>query len=53
LAEWRQRIADAERQLEKINARIEELQATTESPKLTVRPKRTPTGPGGSMVIEY
>lgn len=53
LAEWKQRIAEAEAQLRKVNVRIEELQATTEPAKLSVRPKRTPMGPGGAMVIEY
>ena len=53
LHEWRQRCEQAEITLEKLEARIAELQSQTELVQPRVRPKRVPLGPAGTMVLEY
>lgn len=53
--EWETRLLEARTNLEKIEARVAELQAEANlipaNPR--VRPKRVPFGPGGTVVIEY
>jgi chromosome segregation ATPase len=56
VAEWKARMGEAEVQLARIANRIEELQEQSEvlaPKKLSVRPKRKPMGPGGTLVLEY
>jgi septal ring factor EnvC (AmiA/AmiB activator) len=53
--EWETRLTEANTNLEKIEARIRELQsdANLEPKTPRTRPKRVPLGPGGTVVIEY